>query len=131
MLLRFEFINEEYSGRALSRIVINILKDFNIRDRVLVLTIDNASNNLTLLNSLNELLAKSINNIFVKDIIRLSYLAYIIQLSVKALMEIINTDPQAEIVDINWLNEKAIEEIRKAYDISRILIKVCYNLYYN
>ena len=124
-------MNEEYLGRALSRIVINILKSFNIRDRVFALTTDNASNNLTLLNSLNELLIKSINNIFVKDIIRLSYLAYIIQLSVKALMEIINTDPQAEIVDINWLNEKAIEEIRKAYDIFRTLIKVYYNLYYN
>ncbi len=78
MLLRFEFINEEYSGRALSRIVINILEGFNIRDRVLALTTDNASNNLTLLNSLNKLLAKSINNIFVKDIIRLPYLAHII-----------------------------------------------------
>ncbi len=78
MLLRFEFVNEEYSGRTLSRIVINILESFNIRDRVLVFIIDNASNNLTLLNSLNKLLAKSINDIFVKDIIRLPYFTHVI-----------------------------------------------------
>jgi len=71
-------MNEEYLGRALSRIVINILKSFNIRDRVFALTTDNASNNLTLLNFFNELLAKSINDIFVKDIIHLSYLTHII-----------------------------------------------------
>ena len=93
MLLRFEFVNEEYSDRALSHIVINILENFNIRDRVLVFIIDNTSNNLTLLNSLNESLAKSINDIFVKDIIRLPYFTHIIQLSVKALIKIINTDP--------------------------------------
>ncbi len=46
-------------------------------------------------------------------------------------METINADPQAEMMDINQLNEKAIEEIRKAYDIFRTLIKVYYNLYYN
>ncbi len=78
VLLRFEFINEEYLDRVLSRIVINILESFNIRDRVLALIINNTFNNLTLLNSLNKLLVKSINNIFVKDIIRLSYLTYII-----------------------------------------------------
>jgi len=78
VLLRFEFMNEKYSDRALSRIVINILENFNIRDRVLALTINNTSNNLTFLNSLNKSLIKSINNIFVKDIIRLSYLAYVI-----------------------------------------------------
>ncbi len=78
MLLKFKFINKKYLDRALSRIVINILKSFNIRDRLLALIINNASNNLTLLNFFNELLVKSINNIFVKDIIRLSYLTYII-----------------------------------------------------
>ncbi len=78
MLFRFEFINKEYLDRALSRIVINILESFNIRDRVLTLIIHNTSNNLTLLNSLNELLIKSINNIFVKNIIRLPYFIYII-----------------------------------------------------
>jgi len=46
-------------------------------------------------------------------------------------MKTINADSQAEMIDINWLNEKATEEIRKAYDISKTLIKVCYNLYYN
>ena len=71
-------MNEEYSGRALSRIVINILESFNIRDRILTLIIDNASNNLTLLDSLNKSLTKSINDIFVKNIIRLSYLTHII-----------------------------------------------------
>ncbi len=78
MLLRFKFINKKYSGRALSHIVINILESFNIRDRVLALIIDNAFNNLTLLNSFNELLVKSINNIFVKDIICFSYLTHVI-----------------------------------------------------
>ena len=58
MLLRFEFINKKYSDRALSRIVINILESYNIRDRVLVLIINNTSNNLTFLDSFNELLAK-------------------------------------------------------------------------
>ena len=71
-------MNEEYSDRTLSHIVINILESFNIRDRVLALITDNAFNNLTLLNSLNKLLTKSINNIFIKDIIRFPYLTHVI-----------------------------------------------------
>ncbi len=78
MLFGLEFVNKKYLDRALSRIVINILKNFNIRDRVLAFIIDNVFNNLTFLDSLNKSLAKSIDNIFVKDIIRLPYLAYVI-----------------------------------------------------
>ncbi len=54
MLLGFEFTNEEYLDRALSRIVIDILESFKIRDRVFVFIINNVFNNLTLLDSLNE-----------------------------------------------------------------------------
>ncbi len=93
MLLRFEFINKKHSDRALSYILINILKSFKVRDRIFTIITDNISNNLTLLKSLNKSLGKFINNIFVKNIIRLTCFTHVIQLSVKVLLETINANP--------------------------------------
>jgi hypothetical protein len=62
-------MKNSHAGKTLSNILVSILQYYNIRDRVLLITIDNASNNNTLLNALNQKLKKSVNEIFSTDII--------------------------------------------------------------
>jgi hypothetical protein len=98
---------------------------------VLLIIIDNASNNNTLLNALNQELKKSVDEIFSTDIIRILCLAHVIQLCVKALMEVLKIDPKDESKEAGPANDKSIEDIDKARGIGKALAKVCYDQYNN
>jgi hypothetical protein len=78
MLLEFKHVKDNYTGKIFSDILISILKSYNIRGRVFLIITNNASNNNTLLNALNQKLKKSVNDIFSTDIIRIPYLVYVI-----------------------------------------------------
>lgn len=53
-LLGFEPLEGTYSGENLCLVLLKRLKDYNITYRILVITIDNASNNQTLIDRLND-----------------------------------------------------------------------------
>jgi hypothetical protein len=80
-----------------------------------------------LLNALNQKLKKSVNEIFSTDIIRIPCLAYVIQLCVKALIEILKIDPKDESKKTGPANDKFIKDIDKAREIEKALIKVYYD----
>jgi hypothetical protein len=94
---------------------------------VLLIIIDNASNNNTLLNALNQKLKKSVNEIFSTDIIRIPYLAHVIQFYVKALIEILKIDPKNENKETGPANDKFIKDIDKAREIGKALAKICHD----
>jgi len=71
-------MKDSHAGKTFLNILVFILQYYNIRDRVLSITTDNAFNNDTLLNVLNQKLKKSVNEIFSIDIIRIPYLAHVI-----------------------------------------------------
>ena len=48
-LLAFKFFEEEHDGKSLSKEMIAVLLEFGIADRLLGVTLDNASNNTTML----------------------------------------------------------------------------------
>jgi hypothetical protein len=78
----------EYSGKTFSNILMPILDDFDIRNLILAITINNASNNNILVKNLNHEFRKSVTEIFSENsVIHISYLAYIIQLTAKIMME--------------------------------------------
>jgi hypothetical protein len=87
VLLKFEFVKEEYFGKTLSNILARILDNFNIRNRILAITTDNAFNNNKLIENLNQKLRKSITEVFDGNpVVYIFYLAHIIQLAAKAMM---------------------------------------------
>jgi hypothetical protein len=71
-------VKDSHAGKVFLNILIFILQYYNVRDRVLSIIIDNASNNNTLLNALNQKLKKSVDEIFSTDIIRVLCLAHVI-----------------------------------------------------
>jgi hypothetical protein len=87
---------------------------------VLLIIINNASNNNTLLNALNQKLKRSVNEIFSTDIIRVSYFAYVIQLCVKVLIEILKIDPKDEIKKAGPVNDKFIKNIDKRVRLEKL-----------
>jgi hypothetical protein len=91
---------------------------------MLSITIDNASNNNTLLNALNQKLKKSVNEIFSTDIIRIPYLAHVIQLCVKVLIKILKIDPKDENKETEPANDKFTKNIDKARKIRKALTKI-------
>jgi hypothetical protein len=131
VLLGFEHVKGSHAGKALSDILVSVLQCYNIRDRVLSITTDNASNNNTLLNALNQELKKSVDEIFSTDIIRIPCLAHVIQLCVKALMEALKIDPKDESKEAGPANDKPTEDIDKARGIGKALAKVCHDQYNN
>ena len=61
VLLGFEPLHESHTGAYLSKVLQDILQQHNIETRVFVITTDNASNNMTLVESLQrEMLEETI-----------------------------------------------------------------------
>jgi hypothetical protein len=125
MLLKFEYVKENYSGKTLSGVLISVLDNFSIRDRILAVTIDNVSNNNTFVRTLNKEFRKSVTEVFSIDLIfHIPYLTHVIQLTVKAIMERFEIESKNNSMEINWERDKSAEEIKKAIEIARTLIKI-------
>jgi hypothetical protein len=130
MLLKFKYIKEYHIVKILSGILITVLNNFNIRDRILAVTIDNVSNNNTLIRILNKKLRKSVTEIFnINLIFHILYLAHIIQLAVKIMIGRLKIEPKNNLMEVNWEKNKAAEEIKKATEIISILIKIYHDQY--
>jgi hypothetical protein len=125
MLLKFEYIKRNYSGKTFSGVLASILDNFSIRDRILAMIINNVSNNNTFMRTLNKKFRKSVTKIFNTDsILHIPCLTYVIQLAAKAIMRRFKIEPKNNSIKINWEGDKAAEEIKKATEITKILAKI-------
>jgi hypothetical protein len=125
MLLKFEYIKGDYFGKIFSGVLVSILDNFSIRNRILAVTIDNAFNNNTLIGILNKEFRKSVTEIFNIDLIfHIFCLAYVIQLAVKIMMGRFKIESKNNSMKVNWEKDKAAEEIKKATEIAKILAKI-------
>jgi hypothetical protein len=110
VLLKFEYIKENHFGKILSDILISILDNFSILDRILAMKIDNASNNNIFIEILNKEFRKSITEIFnINLIFHILYLAYIIQLTVKIMIGRLKIESKNNLMKINWERDKIAE----------------------
>lgn len=80
VLLGFEPLSGTHSGENLSAILLDVLVQHQIQERVLAITTDNASNNYTLVTALQQSLSDT------TTVIRVLCLAYVIQLSLNELL---------------------------------------------
>lgn len=85
MLLGFEPLTGTHTGMNLSVVVMDLLKQHRIGDRVLAITTDIASNNNTLMESIQDAI-QSLNLGEGITVIRVPCLAHVIQLSLKQLL---------------------------------------------
>jgi hypothetical protein len=106
ILLGFEPIHRTHTGAKLSAVFLERLQQFDIQDHVLVITTDNASNNNTLIISIQESM-QSLDLLNNTLIVRIPCLAYVIQLSLKELLGLIKADPKNDTTDPQWSDSQA------------------------
>jgi len=101
VLLDFKPIHGAHTGANLSSILMETLVKHRIEDRVFGLTTDNASNNKTLVDSLQQALSDS------TIIIRIPCLAHVIQLSLNQLLGHIKAVPLNDTAETKWTEQKS------------------------
>jgi hypothetical protein len=128
VLLEFEYVKGNYSDKTFSGVLASILDNFSIRNRILAVTIDNASNNNIFVGIFNKKFRKSVTEIFnINLIFHVFCLIHIIQLAVKIMMGRLKIELKNNSMEVNWEGDKAAEEIKKATGITRILVKICHD----
>lgn len=104
VLLGFEPLSGVHTGAYLSTVVLELLEKYGIKERVLAVTTDNASNNSTLISTLQD----SIISLGLGSdtmIIRIPCLAHVIQLSLKQLLGQMKANPMNENIETVWSEE--------------------------
>jgi len=104
ILLGFEPLHGIYTGSNLSAVLFQLFQKYQIEDRVLTVTTDNVSNNSMLLESIQDSLqALELPN--QTPILRILYIVYIIQLSLKKLLGQIEANPKNDREEIEFTGE--------------------------
>jgi hypothetical protein len=100
-LIGFESMKGSHTGELMAGILYNVLKHFNITQRLLCITTDNAGNNGVMRKELEELLNNlDIDNGWSSDSTKIPCLAHVIQLVVKAILGAFDIKPaESEGVD--------------------------------
>ncbi|CEJ62588.1 hypothetical protein PMG11_11085 [Penicillium brasilianum] len=102
VLLDFKPIYGAHTGANLSSVLVETLVKHRIEDRVFGLTTDNASNNKTLVDSLQQALSDGVL------IIRIPCLAHIIQLSLNQLLGHIKAVPLNDTAGTKWTEQQSL-----------------------
>lgn len=120
VLLGFEPLHGTHSGSNLSGVLLDVLQEHQIQDRIYAITTDNASNNQTLVNTLQQSMSDDVN------LIRVPCLAHVIQLSLNDLLRHIKAVPQNETIDTTWTEHRSqtARAIADKRDIANTLMKV-------
>jgi hypothetical protein len=102
VLLDFKPLYGAHTGANMSTMLLQTLVDHDIQDRIFGLTADNASNNRTLVDSLQQALPPDVN------IIRTPCLAHVIQLSLKQLLDCLKAAPLNDTTKTKWTESQSI-----------------------
>jgi hypothetical protein len=100
VLLGFEHLQGSHTGSHLSETVIRIFQEHGIADRVLSITTDNASNNNTMMQGVQEIVqsqALSDTSVF-----RVPCIVHVMQLSLRELLGKIKANPKNAEAESEW-----------------------------
>jgi hypothetical protein len=104
VLLGFEHIHGSHTGSNLSETVFQILQEHGITDRISSITTDNASNNNTMMISIQDIIqSQGLTN---TSVFRIPCLAHVIQLSLKQLLGKMKVDPVNQEVESEWSDKR-------------------------
>lgn len=124
ILLGFEPLHGSHKGSDLSVVLLDLLRKYQIEDRVLTMTTDNASNNTTLHDSIN----KALDTLALPDgtpIVRIPCMAHVIQLSLNELLGKMEAIPKNDREEMEWTETEVQNEAqRENKDIMLTLNKV-------
>lgn len=126
MLLGFKPLHGPHTGINLSDILHQLLKERKLLDRIFSVTTDNATNNETLIRALQEKLISTGAIGSRESIIRVPYMAHMIQLCLKQLLGYIRAAPKNKEVKTFWSDSQAIglRDSANHGDVAHALAKV-------
>lgn len=101
ILLGFEPLHGTHSGVNLSVVLTDVLERYDIKHKVLAITTDNASNNKTLVESLQQAMPED------TTIVRVPCIAYILQLSLNELLGHMKANPVNESTETRWTEQRS------------------------
>jgi hypothetical protein len=121
VLLGFKPLSGSHTGNHLSEVLLKTLVDHGIQDRIFGLTTDNASNNRTLADSLQQALPDDVT------MIRTPCLAHVIQLSLKSLLLCLKVVPKNDTTETRWTDRRSQEakaNSHQRYEVAATLNKI-------
>lgn len=126
VLLGFEHLYGSHTGDNLSKTVIEILQQYGVADRVLSITTDNASNNNTMITSVQETVQSfGLGN---ASIFRVPCIPHVIQLSLNQLLGKIKAKPLNQEAETEWSDKRtrSLQSRQPTQEIMDTLKKVNY-----
>ncbi len=124
VLLAFQSLSDAHTNETMIKIVVNILKKYKLKNRLLAVIIDNASNNEKMRKEMKKIL-KELDIEWDHEKNHVSCIAHVIQFAVNELLESMKifavNDKMNEIFQENRLND-----IDKESDLINILLKIWY-----
>lgn len=113
-LIGFENLTDVHSGQELAKVVNDTVTKFDLSQRVISITTDNASNNGTLMKELNSYLEDALNQklfAFENKIQHVPCLAHIIQLALQALLGKIRINPKNDVFLRDWQEQQELRDL--------------------
>ncbi len=124
VFLAFQSLSDAHTNETMIKIVVNILKKYKLKNRLLAIIIDNASNNEKMKKEMKKIL-KELDIEWDHEKNHVSCIASVIQLAVNEFLESMKVsavnDKMNEIFQKNRLND-----IDKENDLINILLKIWY-----
>ncbi|KAJ5743328.1 hypothetical protein N7533_010430, partial [Penicillium manginii] len=108
ILLGFEPLHGAHSRVNLNKVLLQVLKDRRLLDRIFSVTTDNTTNNETLIRALQESLLSSGAISTRESIVRIPYMAHVIQLCLKQLLGHIRATPKNKEVRRFWSDTQTV-----------------------
>jgi hypothetical protein len=113
-LIGFESVEGNHTGAALGNIVWKRLEAYHITTQVYALTSDNASNNKTLTDTLNDAIMWLNRRLdLTSTITQVPCLAHVLQIAVQQLLGKIKINPKNDEIQKNWIEESERQELEE------------------
>jgi hypothetical protein len=127
VLLAFEPLSGAHTGRNLARVVERVLEQCELTDKLLAITTDNASNNGTMREALQQALSGYHNVTWDAEVANVSCLAHVLNLSAKSLLHGVNVAEDGEHDDFTAVEEQDPSNFvpdMAENDVARTVVKV-------
>lgn len=131
ILLEFELLHSLHTDNNLSNILHQLLKKYKFLDRIFSITIDNATNNNTIIQALQKRLISTGAISSRESIVRIPYIIYIIQLYLKQLLDYIRAAPKNKEIRVFWSDIQAnrLKDSVNQKDIAYTLTKISQDIH--
>ncbi len=123
MLLTFQSLSDAHTNETMTQIVLNILKKYNLKNRLLAVIIDNASNNEKMRKEMKKIL-KNIDIEWDHKKNHVFCIAHVIQLAINEFLESMKLSAVND--RMNEIFQKDRLNIDKKTDLNNTLLKICY-----